>query len=135
MYPPGYFGSFQNTMMTNQFSQSPYTPLPQSLHVPHPLSQFPMGYVNHSMYQQRQHHQQQHQYSQEYNHVPYWVQGSTAVNGGQVSTSLVEHSIKKTARKKAQQQICCEPFMNWCMKPNRTGRPPHSKIVQRSQSK
>lgn len=35
--------------------------------------------------------------------------------------------IQPTARPKAQQQLCCEPFLIWCQRDNRNGRPPHSK--------
>jgi hypothetical protein len=35
--------------------------------------------------------------------------------------------ITQTQRPKAQQQVCCEPFLQWASRTNRNGRPPHSK--------
>ena len=34
-------------------------------------------------------------------------------------------SIPRTKRPKAQQQICCQAFLEWAKRPNRNGRPPH----------
>ena len=33
--------------------------------------------------------------------------------------------IARTKRPKAQQQICCQAFLEWVRRPNRNGRPPH----------
>jgi hypothetical protein len=35
--------------------------------------------------------------------------------------------IQRTVRPKAQMQVCCEPFLLWCQREKRTGRPPHCK--------
>ena len=39
----------------------------------------------------------------------------------------VQPSIQQTKRPKAQQQLCCQPFIQWASKENRNGRPPHAK--------
>ena len=39
----------------------------------------------------------------------------------------VQTSIQQTKRPKAQQQLCCQPFIQWASKDNRNGRPPHAK--------
>jgi hypothetical protein len=43
------------------------------------------------------------------------------------ATSKRARPIEQTVRPKAQQQICCEPFLRWASQPKRNGRPPHSK--------
>jgi hypothetical protein len=109
MYPNGYFGSFQNGLMAQQFFTPP---------------QFQFGYPH------------------QYHHMHYTGQEQVALASltrvlnppGETHnvynnhlSQLVEANVKKTVRQKAQQVVCCEPFLRWAENDNRNGRPPHSK--------